>query len=130
AIALDRVGVESVVLEQAAGPAALGASLQLGPNATRLLDELQLLGPLKKVASRPDAVDLLRWDDGSLILHAEHGDAAEKYFGAPQLDFYRPDLHRVLVDSLPDGVLRLGARVVDARDGGVTLESGEWIAAD
>jgi salicylate hydroxylase len=117
AIALDRVGVESVVLEQAAGPAALGASLQLGPNATRLLDELQLLGPLRKVASRPDAVDLLRWDDGSLILHAEHGDAAEEYFGAPQLDFFRPDLYRVLTESLGASELQYGVRVTGLEHG-------------
>jgi salicylate hydroxylase len=116
AIALERIGVETVVLEQAAGPAALGASLQLGPNATRLLDELQLLDRLRAVASRPDAVDLLRWDDGSLILHSEHGDAAEEYFGAPQLDFFRPDLYRVLTESI-SSELQYGVRVTGVERG-------------
>jgi len=134
AVALLRAGVEVVVLEQAPRLAALGASLQLGPNATRLLQDLELLPALRVVASRPDAVDLLRWDDGSLLLHAEHGDAAEAYFGTPQLDFYRPDLHRVLLEALPPGLVRFGARVVQVEEAGtgvdVVLEDGERVRAD
>ena len=128
AVALRRIGVETTVFEQAPQLLPVGASLQLGPNATRLLADLELLEPLRAVASRPDAVDLLRWDDGRVLLHAEHGDAAERHFGAPQLDFYRPDLHRVLVESLEPGTLVVGARVVDAvqsaADATVLLEDG------
>ena len=134
AVALLRAGVEVTVLEQAPQLAPLGASLQLGPNATRLLDDLRLLAPLRAVASRPDAVDLLRWDDASLLLHAPHGDEAEAYFSTPQLDFFRPDLHSVLVDALPTGVLRLGARVArveqTSASAAVVLANGERISAD
>jgi salicylate hydroxylase len=134
ALALARKGVTATIFEQAPAIAAAGASLQLGPNATRLLGELGLLPALRAVADRPDAVDLLRWDDGSLLLHAEHGEAAERHFGAPQLDFFRPDLQRALVDSLDRGVLRLGSRVVGVDAAGdrveVVLESGERHSAD
>lgn len=134
AAALRRAGADVTVLEQAPQLLPVGASLQLGPNATRLLAELELLEPLRAVASRPDAVDLLRWDDGSLLLHAEHGDAAEQHFGAPQLDFFRPDLHRVLVAALPPSVLRLGMPVArcDQDEDGITLltAAGERIRAD
>jgi salicylate hydroxylase len=130
ALALLRAGVEVTLLEQVSQLLPVGASLQLGPNATRLLRELDLLEPVSRMASRPEAVDLLRWDDGSLLLHADHGDAAEAYFGTPQLDFFRPDLHRALVDALPPGVLRLGARVVAADGDGVVLEGGERVPAD
>jgi len=130
AVALLRAGTEVMVFEQVPELMPVGASLQLGPNATRLLRDLDLLEPLRAVASRPQAVDLLRWDDGSLLLHAEHGDAAEAYFGAPQLDFFRPDLHRVLAAALPPGVLRLGARVVAADDDGIVLDGGERVPAD
>jgi len=130
AVALLRAGAEVTVLEQAPELRPVGASLQLGPNATRLLRDLDLLEPLRAVASRPQAVDLLRWDDGSLLLHAEHGDAAEAHFGTPQLDFFRPDLHRALVASLPAGVLRLGARVVAVADDGVVLEGGDRVSAN
>ncbi|HEY3542379.1 MAG TPA: FAD-dependent monooxygenase [Gaiellaceae bacterium] len=130
AVALLRAGADVTVFEQAPQLLPVGASLQLGPNATRLLQDLGLLDSLRAVASRPEAVDLLRWDDGSLLVRAAHGDAAEAYFGAPQLDFFRPDLQRVLVDALPPGVLRLGARVVAADDEGVTLDGGERFRAD
>ncbi len=134
AIALLRRGFEVEVLEQAPEISAVGASLQLGPNAVRLLDEIGLLPALRGIGVRPDAVDFLRWDDGSLLLHQALGEDAEAYFGAPQLDFYRPDLHRTLADALPDGVLRLGVRVdgVEQDDSGVTVvtEQGERIRAD
>ena len=134
AIALLRHGHEVEVLEQAPAISAVGASLQLGPNAVRLLDELGLLPALRGIGVRPDAVDFLRWDDGSLLLHQALGEDAEAHFGAPQLDFYRPDLHRVLADALPDGVLRLGVRVdgVEQDETGVTVvtENGERIRAD
>jgi salicylate hydroxylase len=134
ALALLRRGFEVDVLEQAPAASAVGASLQLGPNALRLLDEMGLLPALRTIGVRPDAVDFLRWDDGSLLLHQALGEEAEAHFGAPQLDFYRPDLHRALADALPDGVLRLGVRVegVEQDDSGVTVvaEHGERIRAD
>lgn len=134
AIALVRKGFEVEVLEQASAVEPVGASLQLGPNALRLMDALGLLGPLREIGVRPDVVDFVRWDDGSLLLHTELGERAEAHFGAPQLDFFRPDLHRAFVDGLPPGVLRLGQRVerIEQDDGGVDLwtAGGECVRAD
>ncbi len=134
AVALVRNGVDAVVLEQAPAIQPVGASLQLGPNATRLVAALGELERVRVIASRPDGVEFLRWDDGSLLLGVPHGDEAEAYFGTPQLDFFRPDLHKALVDALPPGVLRLGARVagVDQHDDRVevVLEGGERVTAD
>jgi salicylate hydroxylase len=134
ALALVRKGIEVEVLEQSATIEPVGASLQLGPNAMRLLADLGLLPALRTVGVRPDAVDFVRWDDGSLLLHTQLGEAAERHFGAPQLDFFRPDLHRVLVEALPPDVLRLGVRIhrVEQGDAGVTLVAtgGDEIRAD
>lgn len=134
AIALARRGFEVDVYEQAPALTQVGASLQLGPNALRLLDELGLLPALRTIGVRPDTVDFVRWDDGSLLLHTELGQAAEDHFGAPQLDFYRPDLHRVLADALPPGALRLGVPIerVEQDEDGVTLHAagGERFRAD
>ena len=134
AIALIRKGFDVAVFEQSPAITQLGASLQLGPNALRLMSELGLLPALRTIGVLPDAVDFLRWDDGSLLLHTELGGSAEDYFGAPQLDFFRPDLHRVLVDALPRGVLRLGRPIelIDQDQYGVTLRAagGEHIRAD
>jgi salicylate hydroxylase len=134
AIALRRRGIDVEVFEQAAAIEPVGASLQIGPNAMRLLAELGLLPALRAVGVRPDAVDFVRWDDGSLLLHTTLGEEAESYFGAPQLDFFRPDLHRVLAEALPQDVLRFDTRIqrVEQDDSGVTLitSDGERIAAD
>jgi len=134
AIALVRKGIEVEIYEQAPALEPVGASLQLGPNAMRLMDELELRDPLRAIGMLPDAVEFVRWTDGSLLLHTDLGPAMEEHFGAPQLDFYRPDLHRLLVERCPPGALRLGARVqgVESGDGGVvlTLAGGGHAAAD
>jgi salicylate hydroxylase len=134
AIALGRKGIEVEVFEQTETVGQVGASLQLGPNALRLLDELGLLPELRRIGVRPDAVDLLRWDDGSLLHHTALGPRMEEYFDAPQLDFFRPDLHEVLVAALPPNVLRLGSRVVRVESGAervtVVLADGTRAPAD
>lgn len=134
AIALARRDIEVAVYEQAPAPESLGASLQLGPNALRLMDDLDLLPSLRTIGVRPDAVEFLRWDTGAVLLHMSMGAEMEEFFGAPQLDVYRPDLHRLLADALAPGVLRLGARVVavDQDDAGVSvlLADGSRINAD
>src|SRR5215217_2735283 len=86
ALALAREGIEAVVLEQAAALAAAGASIDIGPNATRLLEELGL-DDLRCVGVRPDAIEFLRWRDGEVLLRVPHGAEAEEEFGSPVLDF-------------------------------------------
>src|SRR5207244_2005346 len=111
AIALARKGIRVTVFEQARELTPVGASLALGPNAVRLLAALDLLEAARQVGVRAEAVELVRWDDGAVLLHTPLGAAAEAYFGAPALDFMRSDLQRVLLDALPEGVLTLGAQV-------------------
>jgi 2-polyprenyl-6-methoxyphenol hydroxylase-like FAD-dependent oxidoreductase len=132
AAALARKGIECVVYEQAPAIAVVGASLQLGPNALRLMNEIGLLPALREIGVRPEAVDFVRWTDGSLLLHTPLGAAMEGHFGAPQLDFYRPDLHRVLLDALAPGTVRLGTGVaaVDQTTAAVTLELADGSRVD
>jgi salicylate hydroxylase len=83
---------------------------------------------------RPDAVEWLRWKDGATLLRAPHGAAAEEHFGAPVLDFYRPDLHDVLLRALPGGLVHFGARVERvehlASEAELVLADGERVRAD
>jgi salicylate hydroxylase len=134
AAALARKGIECTVYEQAPELSVAGASLQLGPNALRLMDEIGLLPALREIGVRPEAVDFVRWDDGSLLLHTPLGAAMEEHFGAPQLDFYRPDLHRVLHDALAPGTVLPGAAVerVSHEDAAVRLRlaDGTKVKAD
>ena len=133
AVALSRKGLEVQVFEQASGPARTGASIDIGPNAVRLLDALGL-DEVRAAGVRPDAIEFLRWDDGSTLLRAPHGEAAERHFGASVLDFLRPELHAVLLRALPGGTVRFGARVegleVSEPDAGLVLADGTRIGAD
>jgi salicylate hydroxylase len=134
AAALARKGIECTVYEQAPELSAAGASLQLGPNALRLMDEIGLLPALREIGVRPDAVDFVRWTDRSLLLHTPLGAAMEEHFGAPQLDFYRPDLHRRLLDALAPGTVMMGVAVkaLEQTDAAVTLTlaDGKRVQAD
>lgn len=134
AIALARKGIEVHVLEQAQTLTTVGAQLSIGPNAVRLLAALELLDRLREVGVRPEAVQQVRWDDGSLLLHAPFGAAGEEHFGAPLLDFVRADLQQVLLDALPEGVLRLNAPVAaldqDEASVSVALADGSRLLAD
>jgi len=111
AVALVRKGIDVTVYEQAPELLPVGASLALGPNATRLLGALGLMEPVRRVGSAADAVELLRWSDGTVLLHTELGPPAEAHFGAPALDFHRADLHRVLIEALTEGTIRLGTQL-------------------
>lgn len=133
AVALARKGLAVEVYEQSAGPARVGASIDMGPNATRLLDALGLTDA-RETGVRPDALELLRWEDGSTLLRFPHGAAAEAHFGASILDFYRPDLHELLLAALPEGCVSFGARVerVDQDDAHAELQlaSGDRVRCD
>ena len=134
AIALVRKSINVTVYEQALRLLPVGASLALGPNATRLLGALGLMDPVRRVGVAADAVRLLRWCDGTVLLHTELGAPAETHFGAPALDFHRADLHRVLIDALPEGTIRLGTQVTsveqDADGALLATADGTRIRAD
>ncbi|MDP9261299.1 MAG: FAD-dependent oxidoreductase [Actinomycetota bacterium] len=124
AYALRRVGHEVVVYEQAPEFAPIGASIDVGPNAIRLLDALGCSESVRRLGVRPDWIELVRWQDGRTLLRTPHGEAAERYFGAPLLDFLRPDLHEVLAAELPASQLVLDARVVGITGGRLTFADG------
>jgi salicylate hydroxylase len=134
AIALARKGIRVTLLEQARELAPVGASITLGPNAVRLLAALDLLEPVRRVGVRAEAVELVRWGDGSVLLHTPLGAAAEEYFGAPTLDFLRSDLQGVLADAVPAGAITLGARVTglaqDAERVAISFAQGGRLRAD
>ncbi len=134
AIALARKRVSVKVLERVPVLTTVGASLALDPNAMRVLRELGLMDPLRRVGVRVDAVEHLRWDTGAILFRTPLGLGAEEHFGAPALDFLRSDLQRALVEALPSGALMLGAEVArveqDAGGVDVTLASGRGMRAD
>ncbi len=140
AAALQRVGIQAVVYEQASAFARLGAGLQQSPNAMRVLRGLGLEQRLRATAFEPRSS--LNRDAYSGLVSNEHplGQAVQERYGAPFLAMHRGDLHQALADLLPAQQLRLGKRLVAMeQDGdGVTLRfadgavvrAGAVIAAD
>ncbi|UQA97262.1 FAD-dependent monooxygenase [Streptomyces halobius] len=134
ALALHRAGLACQVYEQAPQLGEVGAGIQLAPSATRLLHRLGLEPPLRSLAVEPVGMEFRRWADSSVISRGLLGAHCEQRYGAPYYALHRADLHRVLVEALPAGTIRLDARCVDFREGpeGVVLRfaDGTEAAAD
>ncbi|MEU8610208.1 FAD-dependent monooxygenase [Actinoplanes sp. NPDC048791] len=131
AAALQREGVTARVWEQAPAFGQVGAGIQLAPNATRLLRRLGLTEHLRRVAVRPEAIELRRWDDNSVIARTVLGAQCEQEYGAPYYTVHRADLHEGLRSLLGPDVVRAAARVVSVADSdeGATLKFGDGSTA-
>jgi salicylate hydroxylase len=133
AAALTRAGVQCQVYEQTAELAAVGAGIQLAPNATRLLSRL---GPIRLAerAVTPKTLDMRHWDNGSVLGSTLLGQACLDRYGAPYYTMHRADLHRCLQDLLPAGMVVLGRRVAsvsETPDGAeLTFTDGTTTGAD
>ncbi|GHF41328.1 salicylate hydroxylase [Amycolatopsis bartoniae] len=111
ALALLRAGHEVRVVERAGGFGEIGAGVQTGPNATRVLRHLGLADALEPVAVVPVATRFLRWDDDAVLTEWPLAENVEKRFGAPYHTLYRPDLIAALAGALPPGVVGFGRPV-------------------
>ena len=117
AVALARRGIDCVVHERSAAPGGSGGGIQLSPNAVTVLHRLGL-GPALDAAVRPQARELRRWQDDSLISRVGLDPGAEQRFGAPYLTMRRAELSRALLAAAGSGRVRFGARCVGLRDSG------------
>lgn len=112
AIASARAGWQPRVFEQAGSFTEAGAGIQLGPNATRVLEGWGLGSALAQVAAFPSRLAVRSAGNGDLLAQLPLGAAALERYGAPYATVHRADLHRVLLD----GASACGAELlVDAR---------------
>jgi salicylate hydroxylase len=116
ALALARYGLRCDVFEQARLLSEVGAGIQLSPNSTRLLHRLGLRSQLRRVAIQPQAIEMRRWDDNSVLRRTPLGAACEQRFGAPYYTVHRADLHQGLLERLATGTLHLGLRCTGLRE--------------
>ncbi|GAA2637250.1 FAD-dependent monooxygenase [Actinomadura fulvescens] len=105
ALALRRIGWQAVVLERAAELREIGAGMSQAPNAMRALDELGVGEQARSAGVPTHASGNLRTPDGRYLQRARPGDPTA------MLAFHRADLHRVLLEAVPDGWVRTGAEV-------------------
>jgi 6-hydroxynicotinate 3-monooxygenase len=112
AAALRRVGVNVMVYEQAAQFARIGAGIQIGCNAMKVLRELGLEQRLRAQSFYPRSWNNRDWQTGEVKFDMIFGESAERKFGAPYLLAHRGDLHAALASSVPGECVKLGHRLV------------------
>jgi salicylate hydroxylase len=125
ALAVARAGRRVLLVERAARIEEVGAGLQIAPNAGRILAGLGLEAALAPVALQPQAINVRRGRDGTVLARLDLAGARARY-GAPFRVYHRADLQQVLLDAAsahPAIEIRTGARVgdFDDRDGMVRL---------
>ena len=99
ALALEKKGLASLVMERTTGSLSAGAGIQLSPNASRILNSLGLGNLLLKYVSRPDSTWFRNWRSGKIIHRSDLGDKAEAKYGAPYWQVHRADLANVLLEA-------------------------------
>lgn len=118
ACALRQHGFDVQVYERSSELGEVGAGLQIGPNAVKVLNALGLEERLRAIAAEPDETVSVRWDDASLRYREPLKAIAQAEYGARYLTGHRADLHRLLLEQLPESSIHLGAACSGAASAG------------
>jgi len=100
ALACARAGHRVQVFEQVREFAPVGAGIQLGPNATRVLHDLGLESAVRAVAAFPAELQVRSGIDARLLGVLPLGEQAQTRYGAPYATLARADLHHILLTAL------------------------------
>jgi 6-hydroxynicotinate 3-monooxygenase len=135
AAALHRAGIDVNVYEQAAKFTRLGAGIQIGCNAMKVLRGLGLEPLMRASAFYPRSWNNREFDSGEVSFDMIFGEQAEARYGAPYLLGHRGDLHSALASVVPNELIHLDHRVVGTDEGSdrdVTLSfaNGKSIRVD
>ncbi len=114
AVALRRHGFEVELYERAGKLEEVGAGLQIGPNAVKVLRTLGLEDELMRNAFEPLSIMSLTFDEGRLRFRQPLRAIAREKYGAPYLTAHRADLHILLRRAAGDARLHLGADCIGA----------------
>jgi 2-polyprenyl-6-methoxyphenol hydroxylase-like FAD-dependent oxidoreductase len=127
AIALRQTGLNVKVYEQAPVLGAVGAGITIWPNAIKVFRRLGVADRILSTGARIRRAELRNWR-GRVMSRSEPGELEEK-LGEPTVAIHRADLHSILLSALPEGLVHLGKRCVELkqgeRDTRVTFEGGE-----
>ena len=107
AAALRRVGITVTVYEQAQQFTRLGAGIQIGCNAMKVLRKLGLEQRMRGGSFYPRSWNNRDWKSGEVKFDMIFGESAEEKFGAPYLLAHRGDLHAALASAVPDECVKI-----------------------
>ena len=134
ALACLKRGFDVEVYEQARQFTRLGAGIQIGCNAMKVLRELGLEARLRAQSFYPRSWNNRDWRTGDVKFDMIFGESAEQKFGAPYLLAHRGDLHAALASAVPDECVRLNHKLVGLDETGegvrLTFANGASVTAD
>jgi salicylate hydroxylase len=133
AIALRQQGFTATIYEQAKAFGAIGAGIQVGPNAVKVLRALGLEQGLRDFGATPHHHVGRNWRSGRVLFKSATRSACVERFDAPFYQVQRTDLHSHLHGALPQDAIRLGMRCtsIAQRDDAVVLRfDNEEVEAD
>ena len=116
--ALRQHGIEVVIYERAPQLGEVGAGIQLGPNAVKVLRALGIEQALRPLAAEPVNYVSLAWDDARIRYREPMKGPYSVEYGAPYLMAHRADLHRLLCELVPAETVRLGAQCTGVSSAG------------
>ncbi len=96
ALALAKLKAKVIILERNEQIQEFGAGLQLGPNAHRALNSLDLEDDLQKVSFEPDGLDIFSFKQKKPLITLKLGATARKKFGVAYSVIHRADLVQTL----------------------------------
>jgi salicylate hydroxylase len=99
ALSCAQRGMAVTVLEAAKEFGEVGAGIQLGPNAMKVLAALGLERDALQTASLPQAIVIADAASGEPISRMLLGDAAKQKYGSPYVCMHRADLHALLLGA-------------------------------
>src|SRR5580692_8601722 len=134
AAALHRAGIKANVYEQASKFTRLGAGIQIGCNAMKVLRGLGLERRLRAQSFYPRSWNNKDWRTGEIKFDMIFGESAEEKFGAPYLLAHRGDLHSALATAVPAECIKLDHKLtgLDETANGIrlTFANGHKAEAD
>ncbi len=134
ALALEKLNIDHVLLEQAQAFTEVGAGIQLSPNGVAVLEQLGLGDSLPQFCTEPDFHKYSVWDTGETILRTPLMPKVRQTYGFAYYHAHRADLIAALSDSLNPEHLRLNTKVTavgqDAEQVWASCADGERIVGD
>ncbi len=100
ALAVARAGQPVELLEQTAAFSEVGAGIQLGPNAVRVLADWGLWPALQKVVAFPEQLWARDVHSGRTLGVLPLGERAVARYGQPYVTLHRADLHTLLLHAV------------------------------
>lgn len=134
AIGLADQGFEPVVLEKAPALEQVGAGIALSPNGLKALRYLGCIDHIHRTGTHLEGGKTLEFETGRPITQMIHGALGRARYGERYVTIHRADVQDALLARVPDGAVRLDARVVgfEENPGGVavTLGDGSQVEGD